>query len=297
LPIDLSNRRVRALAAIPLLFLLTAGKTTVSSLPETMIALPPDKPIGQPFVARKGDVILRAKIYDSETATLDAPLSVKIAKFSYQVDAGTMLEPVLAPDKTRERTGVNGRLYCGNPQRTRSETGELLIGSLFSKYSTMVRFCFADTDKDRKLDKVFLAGAKSKSEQGAHPIEPVPFSTKTLQPDDQEGEIQLVVGEFWPKANEVTFHLVVRRKGGGLPTAYILTLEQDGKLKKTYPDIRTDPDTIPYPVTYYDLLGASVDVVSVNAPQGEAELRINKNFGTRLFKAIGIIYETVYIYL
>jgi hypothetical protein len=289
------SRRIRALAALSLLFLLTAARTSVSPLPETLIGVNTGYRIGEPFVVRKGDVVLRAKVFDTEVVTIDAPVTVGIAKFSDVIAAGTKLEPVLAPERTEQLTGTSGRFYCGENQRSRSKFGELMIGDWFSKYETQVRFCFVDTDNDKKLDKVFLAGAKDPVDQGARPVDPTPYSSKMIQSDDEGGELELRVEKFKPKTNQVLLRLYLKKNGAEVPFSYIMTVK-DSKARQTYPDFRTNPKKVPYPAYFNDILGAEIGVMSVDPVKGEAEVKINRTFPIQLFKPITIQVQYYYIY-
>lgn len=288
-------RRRRALAALPLLLLLTAARTTVSPLPETMIGIKPDHPLGESFIAHKGDVILRARILDTEVVTLDAPVSVGIAKFTQEIDAGTRLQPVLAMGQTEQLTGASGRYYCGEDLRTRSKFGEAMIGDWFSKYESTVRFCFVDTDRDQKLDHVFLAGAKDKTEQGARPVEPTPYTTHMLQPDDEAGEIELSVAKFHPKSNKVEFALRMIKGGETRSFSYLVTVN-NGKPQQTYPQFKTNPRKVPYPAYFNDILGAGIGVMRVDAAKEEVEVKINRAFPLQLFRPVSIQVQYIYIY-
>jgi hypothetical protein len=289
------TRLSRRLAAVPLLVLLTAARTSVTPLPETLIGAPTEHALGESFVAHKGDVVLRAKVYDTEVVTLDAPVSVAIAKFAQDIAAGTRLDPVLVPPKTTSLTGAKGRIYCGENQRTRSKFAEAMIGDMFSKYESVVRFCFVDSDDDDKLDRVFLAGAKDKADQAAVPIAPVGYTSRMFQPDDEGGELELRVHRFLPTTNKVQFKLVLTRNGEQRPFDYILTV-RGGKPRETYPTFDTNPGKQPYPAYFNDLLGAGLGVMKADPVNGEVELKVHRNFPPQLFKPVQIQVQYVYIY-
>jgi hypothetical protein len=292
---SISLRHARVLAAVPLAFLLIAARTTVSPLPETMIAVPAGHAIGETFIARKGDVVLRAKVYDTEVVTIDAPVSVSIAKFSQKIEAGAKLEPVLAPTTTKQLTGASGRYYCGENQRIRSGFSDAMIGDMFSKYESVIRFCFVDTNDDGRLDHVFLAGAKDKADQGARAIEPTAYSSRMLQPDEEEGVLELRVGKFKPKTNEVLFDLILYRRGNPVSFSFIRTVE-NSKPVSTYPQLRTRPKKVPYPSYFNNILGASFGVMAVDAASEEVELKVLREFRPQLFRPVTIQVQTIYIY-
>lgn len=289
------QRARRAMLALPLLLLLTAARTSVAPLPETLAPAPGEHKPGETFTAKAGDVILKGKILDTEVVTLEAPISVSIAKFSQDIPAGTKLDPVLAPPRTERLTGTSGRYYCGEDQQARSKFMAAMIGDFGSKFETVVRFCFVDSDEDSKLDQVFLAGAKDAEFQKSLPIEPTAFRREYLQPDDEQGEVTLTLHKFKPQSNRVQFMLKVHRNGTEQYFTYIATVKDD-KMAQTYPRIESNPKKYPYPSTFTDILGASVSMLRVDAEKGEADLRINRPFRMQLFKPVSVTVTYVYIY-
>lgn len=285
----------RMAIAMPMLLVLTAARTSVAPLPETIAPATAAHPVGEAFVAKPGDVILRGKILDTEVVTLEAPVSVSIAKFSQDIPAGTRLDPVLAPPKTESLTGTSGRYYCGEDQQARSKFMAAMIGDLGSKFETVVRFCFVDSDNDNQLDQVFLAGAKDPEFQKSLQIAPTPFKRKYLQLDDEQGEVTLVLHKFKPKTNRVQFMLKLYRKGAEETFSYIGVVKGD-KIAQVYPRFETNPAKIPYPSSFTDILGASISTLRVDAVKEEAEIRINRPFKMQLFKPVSITVTYVYVY-
>lgn len=293
-----SSRRIRALAMVPVFVFLVAAKTSVAPVPETMVPADTEIPLGEPVTVKEGDVVLRAKIYDTEVATLTEPVSVAIARFSHDIEAGTRLDPVIAPRETEQLTGTGGMIYCGENQRTRSQFMEAMIGDWFSKFDTVVRFCFVDTDKDGKLDRVFLAGAKDEDDQAAVEIEPVAFERRTFRPEDEADILELRVDRLIRKRNrddKIEFRLHLIRDGNETIFSYLASSD-GGPIEETYPTFKTDPRRVPYPSRFPDVLGASISVLGVDAEQGTAQIRIDRRFSTRLVKPVSIQYNYVYVY-
>lgn len=295
MPDTLVARWLKPAFVISLAALLTAAKASIVPLPQAIMPAEGDHAVDETFVVHKGDVIMRAKVYDAEVVTLDAPVSVTLSRFAQTIPAGTRLEPELVSEQTTDLVGTKGRFYCGENQRARSAFAQLMLGGLFSKYEEQVRFCFVDSDKDGKLDKYFLAGAKDKAEQGAREIEPVAFTTKLLQPDLQNSMLELRVEKFNDKANKIKLRLYLVRDGKDTPFDYILTVV-GGEGKHTYPTFETDPKKVPYPAYFNNILGGGVGVTRVDAVAGEAEVKITKPFRAQLFKPVSIIYQVIYIY-
>ena len=299
MPIFAFSRRWRALAVLPVASLLMAAKMSVGPLPETMIGVEVEGvPMREKIVVREGDVILRAKIFDTEVVTVDEDVSVAIAKFSHDIPAGTRLDAVLVDKRTEGLTGTSGRIYCGENQRTRSQFMEAMIGDWFSKYETVVRFCFVDTDNDKKLDQVFLAGAKDKADQGAVAIEPVAFTRRMFQEDDDAGLLELRVERLIRKKKEVDkieFKLHLTRGEMKQGFSYIMTVE-NGAARQTYPTMMTNPRKVAYPSYFNNIMGAAIGVHSVDAEAGTAEVEVINRFPMQLFKPITIQVNYVYIY-
>ena len=294
-----TSRRARAAALLPLLPLLAAARMSVGPLPETMVPVEvPSAPIGDVVTVKEGDVVLRAKVYDTEVAFIDEPVSVAIAKFSHDMEAGTKLDPVLVSDKTERLTGASGRIYCGENQRTRSKFGEAMLGDMFSKYEVNVRFCFVDSDQDGKLDRVFLGGAKDEADQEAREIEPVAFTSRMFEADDDAGEIEMYVKRLIQKRGQedkIEFGLRMTKNGVPLGFSYIMTIS-GGKAQQTYPTFKTNPKKVPYPSQFTDVLGSTIAVHGVDAAAGTAQIMVKRPFAMQLFKPVTIQVQYVYIY-
>ena len=173
-----------------------------------------------------------------------------------------------------------------------------MIGDWFSKYEAQVRFCFVDTDNDKKLDRVFLAGAKDKADQAAVEITPVAFSRRIFQEDDDSGELTLKVDRLIQKKGQpdkVEFGLHLTKNGEDVSFSYIATVNESS-VKQTYPTFKTNPKKVPYPAYFNDILGASVGIHAVDAAKGEATISVGRKFPMQLFKPVTVQVTYVYIY-
>lgn len=292
--VNRSGALSRALLLVPASLFLMAAKTSVATVPQTVAATDSPIQMGTPVTVTQGDVIVRGKIFDTERMTLLEPVSVEIGKFSHDIPAGTRLDPVFAPAKTRRLSGASGRLYCGENQRSRSKFAEAMIGSLFSKYETIVRFCFADSDGDKRLDHVFLAGAKDEAEQVARPIDPVPYDAKLFQTDEKDSVMELKVNRFMGK-DRMELVLEIENSDGGIGFSYLLTVDGN-KVKESPRAIKTNPRKSPYPATLQNVLGADIEIISVDAKGKQAQIRVNRGFKTQMFRPIFYQARTVYVY-
>lgn len=283
------------LAAVPLL--VGAGsKMPVYPIPETLFADPAVK-LHQVFSAKPGDVLTTAPIMSTEQAFVDAPVKVSIDRFSDEVGTGDALTPVIAPDKTAAIVGGNGHYYCGRDQRGRSAVVGALLGGIGQKFEAIVRFCFIDTNNDRKLDKVFLAGAKDKQLQVPVAIEPVPFHTTHFRQMDEGDVVKLRYRKYVPEKQKVELELEVWHKGKKEPFDYILWSDpRNNGFERQLPRLGTNPKKIPYPVYFNKVMGAVVKVAAVRE-DGTADFAIERNFGPVMFRPVVIRTTYYYIYI
>ncbi|MGV3771029.1 MAG: hypothetical protein ACO1NM_13455 [Sphingobium phenoxybenzoativorans] len=289
----------RSLIAIPCIFLLTAARTAITPLPQTLMDENSAK-IGEHFTAKVGDILLRAPVFDTETMQIEAPAQITIAEFSQNFSPGESLTPVLVPEKTETLVGQKGRYYCGEDLRTRSKFAAAMIGDLGSKFEAIVRFCFIDNDNDAKLDHVFLAGAKTPEFQRAITITPIPFTRKTFTPDKASSEIRLKFAKLDAVTGKVQLEVELIRDGKEERFDYMLMsnlaiggssiIQQDRILK-------TNPKKLPYPMHFKNILGANVGITEIDTKSGEAKFVINHKFGPILFKPVTIEYQTIYVYV
>lgn len=296
------GQALRALVALPLLLSLTAARFAVTIPPQLAISSSPEVKIGEPFTAKVGDVLLRARVLDMERAKLTAPFHAQIDRFDQQFDADTELDTVLVPEKARENTGLNSnRYFCGSDLRTRSQFAEAMIGNMFSKWEAIVRFCFADVDEDGKLDHMVLAGAKDKEFQKAVEIAPIAYDRVRLAPDRMNSEIRLVFQKLETRTGELHMELQLWRNGERQQLDYFM----NGSMRKGYfqpPEqlyarIKADPQKTPYPVQFVDLLGAFVVIDSIDTEKGEARFIVKHAIGPALFKPVSIQIQYIYIYI
>jgi hypothetical protein len=294
-----SSRSMRILAMVPIFAFLVAARTSVNLIPETLVGVEADVPLGEIVTVKEGTTVLRAKLFETEIATLKEPVSVSLAKFSQDLPAGTKLDPVVVSRKTQSLTGTSGFIYCGENQRNRSKLSEALIGSFLSKYSAVVRFCFTDSDSDGRLDRVFLAGAKSKEDQLAVEIEPVAFESRSFAMDDEARILELRVDRFVRKrdrSDKIEFRFRLTKGEDSYGFSYLAS-SNGGPLEQTPFTMISNPRKNPYPSSLrQELMGADVEIISVDAEKGEAQIRVNRNFTKRLAKPVTIQTEYVTIY-
>lgn len=288
--------------ALPLLLSLTAARLTVSIPPQLVVADPSSAPQGQSVTAKVGDTLLTAKVYDLERVKLTQPLHVAFDKFTEDFEIGTQLTTVMVPSRAKENTGLDASVYyCGSDLRTRSKFAESMIGDWFSKWEPIVRFCFTDTDHDQKIDHMVLAGAKDKLLQKAVAIDPVAFMLEKVVPDEEASEVRLVFRKLETLTGELHMELQLYRKGERQLFTYLLSGNyREGKFlppSELYPQFKFNPKKVPYPAKFDNILGATVEVKSVDTANGTAAFELRRPIGPALFKPINVETQMIFIYM
>jgi hypothetical protein len=286
----------------PIFFALTAARLAVSAPPQLAMSEPGSVELHNPFTAKPGDILLRAKVYDVDRVKIDKPFHASLAKFEQQIDEGTELSTVIVPEKARALTGVESNVYyCGEDLRTRSKFADAMIGDWFSKWESIVRFCFADVDSDNKLDHMVLAGAKDKAFQTAVAIDPIAYTRTEIAPDHDASEIRIVFKQLEPKTGELHLELQLWRNGSRQLFDYLLYGQRSGSKFLSpinlYPRYKSDPKKLPYPVHFTDIMGSTIGITSVNVEKAEAEFTISRPIGPALFKPVSIQYQYIFIYI
>lgn len=294
-------RRRPIVAAAPLVMLLTAARLPVYVPPQLAMSDSQATKIGEHFTAKPGDTLLIAKVYDVDRVTLNGSYHASIDRFSQDFTAGTKLTSVVVPEKAQQLTGLKSRTYyCGDDLRARSKFAESMVGDMFSKWESVVRFCFADEDKDNTLDHMIIAGAKDKAQLRAVAIDPIPYQRDRIVPDDRKSEIHLVFAKLDPVSGVAKLELQLWRDGKREQFDYLATERMAGAIfmpKNQYPVFKANPKKLAYPLHFDDVMGASVGITSVDAAKQQAEFVINRPIGPALFKPVSIRYTYIFIYI
>lgn len=289
------RRRVLAFLLPIMGMVLIGARAPVMPLPDALIPDPSAR-VGAPFMAKPGDIVLRAKIVRTEKTYLDGPFHADIARFSDDMEAGAVLTTVLANNDTKKIVGSNAQAYyCGDDIKARSSLMAGIMGDLGSKFENIVRFCFIDDDNDLKFDHYFLAGSKDPAFLAMRAIEPLPFHMDRLVHENEADEIRLRYRKFETRTTEIHFELEIVRNGKPFPFQYIITPTHMGRDEQYY-RLATDPAKIPYPMYFKDILGASLGVRAVTK-DGEATLIVNRNFAPSLLKPYMPQVQYIYIYI
>lgn len=293
---------LKKLLLLPIFLALTAARLGVSAPPQLAMSETGSVELDKPFTAKPGDILMKAKVFDLERVKIDKPFHVSLAKFEQQIDAGTELATVIVPERARTLTGVDSNVYyCGEDLRTRSKFADVMIGDWFSKWESIVRFCFVDVDSDGKLDHMVLAGAKDKAFQTAVAIDPVAYTRIEIAPDHDASEIRIVFKQLEPKTGEIHLELQLWRNGSRQLFDYLLYGQRSGgnflSPINLYPKYKTDPKNLAYPMHFTDIMGATIGIRSINAEKSEAEFKISRPIGPALFKPVSIQYQYIFIYI
>ena len=293
----MKRRGGAVLLAAPFLMLLTAAKTSMVPLPETVIDAADGLGLNTSFRAHVGDVLMRGRVLITDRVAIRKPLTVTIARFSDDLAAGDKLTTIVADDKTRRLLGTNGRIYCGEDQRSRSKFGELMIGNWFSKFEPVVRFCFVDDDSDGVLDHMFLGGAKDKEYLGLRPIDPTPIVHEQLVRTDDAAEVRLVFKRLDADSGKLELELQLWRGGQRVLFDYLLSSDLRSPAETEWPLLKHNPKKMPYPVRFRNVLRGDIGINSVDPASQTAEFVISRPFGPVLFKPVVIQTQTIYVYV
>lgn len=278
------------------LFAQSAGAQTVevNPLPETLV--PDGKRVTrEAFTARPGDLLFSGKILRTEAAVVEGSAQVQVDRFSDTISPGDELTSVMVSPSIAAQIGAS-RFYCGRDQRSRSQFMALMIGEWFSKFKPVVRFCFIDSDRDMKFDKFLLAGAKDKTQQAPRPIEPLPYRLDMMRQMNAEDEVRVRYRKHVPTSNKVELEVEVLRAGKKEYFDYILWSGPRALgIQQLRGRMMTNPKKIPYPSTFYGLLGASLRLNQVS-PTGEANFVLDRELDPLLFRPVTIQVTYIYIY-
>lgn len=290
-------RLSRLATVLPFLWVsLVAARAPVMPLPDALLPNQ-DVALRTAFVAKPGDVVLRARIVRTEKTYLDAAAKVAIDRFSDEMNVGDVLTTVLANDRTKKVVGSSAAVYyCGDDIKARSSFMAVFMGDLGSKFENIVRFCFIDEDKDGKFEHYFLAGAKDPTLLAMRAIDPVAFHKDELVQENEADEIRLRYRKFETRTTEMHFQLEITRNGKPFTFEYIMTPRHMAVRDQFYYRLVTDPQKIPYPMHFPDILGADIGVRSVT-PDGEATIVVNRNFEPTLLKPYLPQVNYIFIYI
>lgn len=260
-------------------------------LPDTIV---PDSGVSLDTLksAMPGDVLLAASVVRTAELVLDGEVSAKIDRFETSLSAGDRLLPMVVPAESAVLIGAGSAVFCGRQVESRSKLKNALIGNWFSKFDASVRFCFADSDGDRRLDRVFLGGSFDKEYQSGQVIDPVAYHVETLR-RDQPGDSIWIKYERHRKG-KVTLFIKYRREGVEFFANGYNTPEHYGK--NSYPFFR-EVNTVkqPLPADVGDWIGSQLSVDSV-APDGRITYRVKSNFTATMFKPVSYQVYTLYVY-
>jgi len=288
----IEKRMVQRWAVAMAWLLLTAARQAAAPLPDMLLPAEPAHPIGMPFTAKPGDEILRAQIVKATVVKLDVPFKASLDRFAHDFQPGEQLTPVLLRP---EKRGDVKMIFCGPDQRAISKFAAVMIGDWASKFEKIVRFCFEDQNNDGKFEGFILAGAKDPALQAVNAITPIAYSQSDMVPYDNASALSLVYRKFVPETRKLVFDLKMTVDGKVQRFDYINSMPK-GVMQEDRPTYQTNPQKIPYPVHFDNIVGANLGVNKVDG-DGHAEMVINSDFKPTLIKPVDIQMQMIYIYV
>ena len=297
-----TTQAAKFLLALPLVLALSAARLSVTIPPQMAKTDAGSVELGKPFVAKPGSVLLTAKVFDLERITLSKAYHASVDRFSQDLPVGTRLSSVWVPADAEKITGSKSKIYyCGQDLAARSEFADLMIGDLFSKWESIVRFCFVDEDNDGALDHMIIAGAKNKALQKAQSVAPIPYQREVLTADENDSQVRIVFSKLDSVTGIAKLEPQLWRNGKRYQFDYLLseriTTAISGGPGQLYPQFKTNPAKLPYPMRFTDVMGADIGIRSINKATQEAEFVINRAVPPSLFKPVIVKVNYVYIYI
>lgn len=266
-------RKIAAAAALlPAAFLLMAASGYYVTPSKNKILPGEDKLApGSEITVRKGEVFYSRPVGRAFMAVLGGELTLSIAGKSVTLPAGTQLNVarnIVVSGKAAGHIDDSARVYCtptkGNWNMAKG-VANLLTLSLFAssqRTDPFTQFCVVDSDRDSRVEKAFLAGARKAEDLQPVTIEPTPIAVSRNVPLPGESEARL------------------RFAGGvgitGKNLGIDLEVVEEGK-ELTYSNGRTylSKSKLPKDV---NIFGASFTVLSYDSETKEARIRWNSGF-------------------
>lgn len=178
--------------------------------------------------------------------------------------------------------------YQRNLAQSLAAASTLGLTQLAARYSEMVQLCAVDEDRDGKIEKLFLGGAKQAQDLEFTAIHPVPYQYReNFEVDDAEITLFLVK-RLWGSP-VLLAGLNGPRGAVGLSR---LMFDMDGAMRYQETTIKIRKDNLPQEVK----LGSAVfSVTKYDAEAGIADLEFSKFFDTQKVDWF-VEPETIYIY-
>jgi hypothetical protein len=223
----------------------------------------------------------------------EATINAVVGGIPFTVSAGARFTRRNAKGGRLGELQPNALILCQAPyQRNLAQSlaaaSTLGLTQLAARYAEMVQLCAVDEDRDGKIEKLFLGGAKQQQDLEFTAIDPVSYQYRENF-EVRDAEIVL----FLLKRPWGTPVIVADLNGsGGLVEFSRLRLEIDGVMTNQEFMMVIRKDKLPQEVK----LGAAIfTVTKYDAEAGTADLEFSKFFDTQMVDWF-IANKTIYIY-
>jgi hypothetical protein len=178
--------------------------------------------------------------------------------------------------------------YQRNLAQSLASASTLGLTQLAARYAEMVQLCAVDEDRDGKIEKLFLGGAKQQQDLEFTVIDPVPYQYReNFEVKDAEIVLTLVK-RLWGTPVIVAF---VNGPSGPIEVSR-LRLEMNGVMTNQEFMMVIRKDKLPQEVK----LGSAVfSVTKYDAEAGTADVEFSKFFDTQMVDWF-VAIKTIYIY-
>lgn len=179
---------------------------------------------GTELSLKKGDLIYSQPVGAAYEAVIGKDLNIEIAGRKMTLQAGQQLNLAIAEGKAAEANLQDRRaVFCAKPENNWNAAkgiANLATLGLFAasqRHSAQIQFCLVDSDRDRMLDKAFLAGTNRKEDQGLVDIDPTPVSVRANVPYSGESVARIRFAGRGGLTGNLLFDLEVVERSAPLP--------------------------------------------------------------------------------
>lgn len=223
----------------------------------------------------------------------EAGINASVGGIPFAVSPGARFTRRNAKGGRLAELAPNALILCQAPyQRNLAQSlaaaSTLGLTQLAARYAEMVQLCAVDEDRDGKIEKLFLGGAKQQQDLEFTAINPVPYQYReNFEVNDAEITLSLLK-RLWG-----TPVIVADLNGPGGPVEFSrLRLDMNGVMTNQQFMMVIRKDKLPQEVN----LGSAIfSVTKYDAEAGTADLEFAKFFDTQMVDWF-IANKTIYIY-
>lgn len=270
-------------ALLPAIGFMLVGATGYVVQPTRNVILPAPSGATHPdeFTVEKGDVIHVQPVGTEASAVLAGDLKLSIAGRALEIARGTPLNMARSVEGRAAAALGEAAVFCASPSSNwgvADGIANLATLGLFAsakRFDATVQFCLVDGDRDGRVEKAFLAGARRPEDQAPVDIAPTPVEVRIMAPLPGTSEARIRYVGAANLFGNMIFQLEIVENGAAL----FFNNNRTAVSKKT----------LPAPV---EVFGARFEVVSVDPATKALRIRWLRNFPIASY---GVTTTTSYI--